>query len=283
MKLESSRRAFLGTTAALGAGGLAGLTSAASAQDAVKPDAGNPGDGGFGRQVSQLPPGRPVAYHDPKDVGEMPDFRVRLTDQAENHIRRLGQGVTGTSSRSSRALRAFTCSSTPAARASCTGTRSPRNGPMSSAAVPDRCSTPQARARSTIMVRAICGSFRRDMAIRSRRSATRPAISSSLSITALSPSTAPSRSPTGQRHAEGHAGEGFRPPEGSFRAFPKGETYIQAGPVIPADAIDAPWPKEFYHKFRLIADARAGAISTAARSASPRSTNGRCRKRCREA
>src|ERR1700761_1972344 len=73
MKQESSRRAFLGTTAALGAGGLAGLTSAASAQDAVKPDTGNPGDGGFGRQVSQLPPGRPGAYHDPKDVGEMPD------------------------------------------------------------------------------------------------------------------------------------------------------------------------------------------------------------------
>jgi oxalate decarboxylase len=78
MKLESSRRAFLGTTAALGAGGLAGLTSAASAQDAVKPDAGNPGGGGFGRQVSQLPPGRPVAYYDPKDVGEMPDFTRSL-------------------------------------------------------------------------------------------------------------------------------------------------------------------------------------------------------------
>ncbi len=78
MKVQSSRRAFLGTSAALGAGGLVGVTNAVSAQDAVKPDAGNPGDGGFGRQVSQLPPGRPVAYHDPKDVGEMPDFKRSL-------------------------------------------------------------------------------------------------------------------------------------------------------------------------------------------------------------
>src|SRR5258708_24369865 len=46
--------------------------------DAAKPDAGNPGDGGFGRQATQLPPGRAVAYHDPKDVGEMPEFTRSL-------------------------------------------------------------------------------------------------------------------------------------------------------------------------------------------------------------
>ena len=76
MKMESSRRTFLGT-AALGAGGLVMLTGSTSA-DAVKQDAGNPGDGGFGRQVSQLPSGRAVAYHDPKDVGEMPEFARSL-------------------------------------------------------------------------------------------------------------------------------------------------------------------------------------------------------------
>ena len=74
--MESSRRTFLGT-AALGAGGLVMLTGSTSA-DAVKQDAGNPGDGGFGRQVSQLPSGRAVAYHDPKDVGEMPEFARSL-------------------------------------------------------------------------------------------------------------------------------------------------------------------------------------------------------------
>jgi oxalate decarboxylase len=42
----------------------------------------------------------------------------------------------------------------------------------------------------------------------------------------------------------------------AFDAFPKGETYIQAGPVIPlSKAIDAPWPKESTHKFSLLADA----------------------------
>jgi oxalate decarboxylase len=40
--------------------------------------------------------------------------------------------------------------------------------------------------------------------------------------------------------------------------MPKGETYIQAGPVIPASkAIDAPWPKESTHKFSLMTDVRA--------------------------
>jgi oxalate decarboxylase len=74
--MDSNRREFL-ATAALSAGSLAMLTSAASA-DAVKPDAGNPGDGGFGRQVSVLPPGQAVAYHDPYDVAEMPEFTRSL-------------------------------------------------------------------------------------------------------------------------------------------------------------------------------------------------------------
>ena len=43
-----------------------------------------------------------------------------------------------------------------------------------------------------------------------------------------------------------------------FDAVPKGETYIQAGPVIPiSQAIDAPWPKENTHKFSLLKDVRA--------------------------
>jgi oxalate decarboxylase len=43
-----------------------------------------------------------------------------------------------------------------------------------------------------------------------------------------------------------------------FDVFPKGETYIQAGPVLPASqAIDAPWPKESTHKFSLLKDIRA--------------------------
>ena len=74
--MDSSRRDFLGA-AALGASGLAAISGASLAETA-KPDAGKPGDGGFGRQVQQLPTGQPVAYHDPKDVGEMPEFTRSL-------------------------------------------------------------------------------------------------------------------------------------------------------------------------------------------------------------
>jgi oxalate decarboxylase len=50
----------------------------------------------------------------------------------------------------------------------------------------------------------------------------------------------------------------FGVPKDLFDAFPKGETYIQAGPVVPAsDALDAPWPKESTHKFSLLRDNRA--------------------------
>ena len=69
-----SRRNFLGT-AALGAGGLAMLTSAASA-DAVKPDASNPGDGGFGGRFYRYRRARQSFITIPGDVGEMPEFAV---------------------------------------------------------------------------------------------------------------------------------------------------------------------------------------------------------------
>jgi len=53
----------------------------------------------------------------------------------------------------------------------------------------------------------------------------------------------------------------FGLPKDVFDAFPKGEAYIQAGPVLAAadalDALDAPWPKESTHKFRLLRDAKA--------------------------
>ena len=50
----------------------------------------------------------------------------------------------------------------------------------------------------------------------------------------------------------------FGLPADLFDAFPKGEAYIQAGPILPAsEATDAPWPKESTHKFSLLRDQRA--------------------------
>src|SRR4051812_48767477 len=75
---SSNRRTILGA-AALGAGGLVSFERIAeAAQEVAKSDHGKPGEGGFGRQAVQLPPGAPVATHDPKDVAAFPDFRFSL-------------------------------------------------------------------------------------------------------------------------------------------------------------------------------------------------------------
>ena len=45
----------------------------------------------------------------------------------------------------------------------------------------------------------------------------------------------------------------FSMPVELFEPFPKGEVYIQAGPVLPrAKALDAPWPKQSTHRFSLM-------------------------------
>jgi oxalate decarboxylase len=57
----------------------------ASTEPAAADDKGQPGQGGFGRDVQQLAPGSTVAYHDPKDVAEMPAF-VRSLDGSKPKI-----------------------------------------------------------------------------------------------------------------------------------------------------------------------------------------------------
>ena len=69
-----SRRGLLGA-AALGAGGLALMQAAAAAEGN---DRGKPGEGGFGRNAVQLPSGASVATHDPKDIEAMPNFKYAL-------------------------------------------------------------------------------------------------------------------------------------------------------------------------------------------------------------
>ncbi len=79
--MNNNRRNFLGT-AAVGMGGLLSLASAASAAEVAKTDHGAAGAGGFGRASTPLPPGVPVAYHDPADVAEMPAFTRSLDGSA---------------------------------------------------------------------------------------------------------------------------------------------------------------------------------------------------------
>src|ERR1700716_33136 len=68
-----SRRQMLAVTAA---GGLLTTTRIVNAQ--TGPFQSKPGDGGVARAATELPPGETVAYHNPKDVADMPDFRFSL-------------------------------------------------------------------------------------------------------------------------------------------------------------------------------------------------------------
>lgn len=68
-----SRRQMLAATAA---GGLLATTTVVNAQ--TGPFQSKPGDGGVARQATELPPGDKVAYHDPTEVADMPDFRFSL-------------------------------------------------------------------------------------------------------------------------------------------------------------------------------------------------------------
>src|SRR5258705_12340020 len=68
-----SRRKMLAATAA---GGLLATTTIVNAQ--TGPFQSKPGDGGFGRAATELPPGDKVAYHDPKDVADLPAFHFAL-------------------------------------------------------------------------------------------------------------------------------------------------------------------------------------------------------------
>ena len=71
--MDASRRGLLGA-AAIGAGGLAGLSRAAYAGSSGF----KPGDGGFAREAVELPPGDKVVRHEAGDADEMPDFKYSL-------------------------------------------------------------------------------------------------------------------------------------------------------------------------------------------------------------
>src|SRR5579859_7652327 len=71
----TTRRGFIGSAAAIGASGMVTFRNVAEAQDKYMSKAG---EGGFGRQAQPIQGGDKVAYHDPKDVAEMPDFKFSL-------------------------------------------------------------------------------------------------------------------------------------------------------------------------------------------------------------
>jgi oxalate decarboxylase len=257
--MDNSRRNFLGS-AALGVGGLVALNNAMAATPPVT-DHGKPGDGGFGRQSTQLAPGVPVAYHDPDDVKQMPAFTRSLDGSAPKvtsggwakesteHQLPIMTGLAGVhmflNPGGSRELhwhaiaaewayvidgRCQTVVLDPSGQ-----TEINNYGPG------DLWFFPKGHGHSIqtigdqpchFILSFDNGSFSEH---------------GTFSITDWIDVT-----------PKNMLALNFGLDRALFDAFPKGETYIQSGPILPASqAVDAPWPRESTHKFSLLKDVRA--------------------------
>jgi oxalate decarboxylase len=269
--MHATRRALLGA-AALGASGLALMQNAAGAGAS---EHGNPGEGGYARNAVQLPPGAEVAYHDPKDIEAMPNFKYSLdgnipkitsggwAKESTIHQLPVSKGIAGVHMfLNPGASRELHCHAIAA------------NGPSSLMAdAKPWLSSLQAQARSTTTSRGIFGTSPKATAIRSNASATSLATLSCLStMVRFSEHGTFSITDWIDVTPKDILAANFNLPKDAFDAFPKGETYIQAGPVVPvrrsrrtnSDFYETPGPR---------------AILQAAHSALLRSTNFRLLRR----
>ncbi|KMO42706.1 oxalate decarboxylase [Methylobacterium tarhaniae] len=253
--MDQTRRLFLGA-AALGAGGL----MATSAQ-ALEHDHGNPGDGGFGRQSVSLPPGAKVAYHDPQDVGAMPDFRFSLdgnrpkvtsggwAKEATVHLFPISKGIAGVhmflEPGASRELHWHAIAAEWAY------------------VIDGRCQTvvldPSGASEINNYEPGDLWYFPKGHGHSIQTIGDKPChFILSFDNGAFSEHGTFSITDWIDVTPKDMLALDFGLPKDAFDAFPKGEAYIQAGPVVPvSDALDAPWPKESTHKFRLLKDPRA--------------------------
>jgi oxalate decarboxylase len=257
--MDSSRRDFF-TTAALGAGGLIALTSAASA-DIGKPDAGKLGAGGFGRQVSQLPPGQAVAYHDPKDVGEMPEF-TRSLDGSAPKITSGGWAKESTEHQ----LPIMTGLAGVHMFLNPGGSRELHWHAIAAEwayVIEGRCQTvvldPSGQTEINNYGPGDLWFFPKGHGHSIQTIGDQPChFILSFDNGAFSEHGTFSITDWVDLTPKDMLSKNFGVPQDLFAAFPKGETYIQSGPVLPAAlAIDAPWPKESTHKFALLKDPRS--------------------------
>ena len=256
--MTSSRRSLLGT-AAFGATGL--LTMAANAAETVPSDKGTPGAGGFGRDVKQLPTGAAVAYHDPADLGSMPAFTRSLDGSAPKvttggwakesteHQLPIMKGIAGVHMfLNPGAARELHWHAIAAEWAYVIGGRCQTvvldptgQTEVNNYGPGDLWFFPKGHGHSIQTIG--------DEPCHFVLSFDNGAFSEhgTFSITdwlAVTP--------------KDMLALNFGLDQAAIDAFPKGEEYIQSGPVIPiAMAVDAPWPKESTHKFSLLADPRA--------------------------
>ncbi len=250
--MQTNRRMFLGS-AALGAGGLVGFAQLAQAA--------NPGDGGFARNAVQLPPGNTVAYHDPKDIAEMPEFRFSLdgnkpkvtsggwAKESTVHQLPVSKGIAGVhmflDPGASRELHWHAIAAEWAfiIDGHCqTVVLSPSGASEINNFGPgDLWYFPKGHGHAIQTIG--------DKPCHFILSFDNGAFSEhgTFSITDWVNVT-----------PKEMLALNFGVPADLFDGFPKGETYIQSGPVLAAvDALEAPWPKELTHKFQLMHEAKA--------------------------
>jgi oxalate decarboxylase len=253
--METNRRGFLGA-AAIGATGLAALSTTAGAAEPFKP-----GDGGYGRNAVELPPGETVAYHDPKDVGEMPEFRYSLdgskpkvtsggwAKEATVHQFPISKGIAGVhmflDPGASRELHWHAIAAEWAF------------------VISGQCQTvvldPSGQSEINNYRPGDLWYFPKGHGHAIQTIGDKPChFILSFDNGAFSEHGTFSITDWVNLTPKEMLAMDFGIPKDMFDAFPKGETYIQSGPILQASmAIDAPWPKESTHKFSLSQDVKA--------------------------
>jgi oxalate decarboxylase len=254
----TTRRGFIGSAAAIGASGMVSFRSVAEAQDKYLSKAG---EGGFGREVQPIQGGDKVAYHDPKDVAEMPDFRFSLdgnkpkvtsggwAKEATVHQFPISKGIAGVhmylNPGASRELHWHAIAAEWAF------------------VIDGHCQTmviePSGASEINNFGPGDLWYFARGHGHSIQTIGDKPChFILSFDNGAFSEHGTFSITDWVDLTPKDMLAMEFGLPKDVFDAFPKGEAYIQAGPVIkPSEALEAPWPKESTHKFSLLKDNRA--------------------------
>src|SRR6201993_4689411 len=251
-----SRRQMLAATAA---GGLLATTTVVNAQS--EPFQSKPGDGGVARAATELPPGDKVAYHDPKNVADMPDFHFSLdasrpkvtsggwAKEATVHQFPISKGIAGVHMfLDPGALRELHWHAIAAEWAF---------------VIEGHCQTvviePSGASEINNYEPGDLWYFARGHGHSIQTIGDKPChFILSFDNGAFSEHGTFSITDWIDVTPKDLVAANFNLPKNLFDAFPKGETYIQAGPIVPiSQALDAPWPREATHKFRLLRDQKA--------------------------
>ncbi|MDO9707154.1 cupin domain-containing protein [Paracraurococcus lichenis] len=258
----SNRRSLLGA-AAVGASGLVSFEKIADAaqEAAAKSDHGQAGQGGFGRKVDRLPPGPPVATHNQKDIAEFPDFRFSLdgnvpkitsggwAKEATVHQFPVSKGIAGVhmylNPGASRELHWHAIAAEWAF------------------VISGRCQTvvlePSGASEINNYNPGDLWYFQKGHGHSIQTIGDEPChFILSFDNGAFSEHGTFGITDWVDVTPKDLLAKEFGVPKDIFDAFPKGEAYISQGPVVPiSQAMDAPWPKESTHRFRLLQDRRA--------------------------